>query len=124
MMRTFGWKAALAVTVNAIAITVFLRSELAKLAAPSQNQNRPPAPLSLVLVHLFFLVGVVVFAHHPPVFMGLFLFFLGVSHASEPHQDRLILREGLLVAFFLAGLVMLGGAAAVVAAAHADEHEQ
>ncbi len=109
MMSTFGWKAALAVAVNAVGITVFLRSELAKLAAPVQNQDRPPVPLGLVLVHLLFLVGVVVFAHHPPVFMGLFLFFLGVSHAYEHHQDRLILREGLLVAFFLAGLVVLGG---------------
>jgi len=66
-------------------------------------------PLPLVLVHLCFLVGVVVFAHHPVVFMGLFLFFLGVANAYERHQDRLILREGLLVAFFLAGLVVLGG---------------
>ena len=41
--------------------------------------------------------------------MGLLLFFLGVAHAYERHQDRLILREGLLVAFFLAGLVVLGG---------------
>jgi len=43
------------------------------------------------------------------MFMGLFLFFLGVSHAYERYQDPLILREGLLVAFFLAGLVVLGG---------------
>ena len=41
--------------------------------------------------------------------MGIFLLFLGVAHAYERHQDRLILREGLLVAFFLAGLVVLGG---------------
>jgi hypothetical protein len=41
--------------------------------------------------------------------MGLFLFFLGITHAYEHHQDRLILKEGLLVAFFLAGLVVLGG---------------
>jgi len=60
-------------------------------------------------VHLAFLVGVVVFAHHPPIFMGLFLFFLGIAFAYERHQDRLILKEGLLVAFFLAGLVVLGG---------------
>ena len=40
--------------------------------------------------------------------MGLFLFFLGVAHAYERYQDRLILREGLMVAFFLAGLVALG----------------
>ncbi|HZX00124.1 MAG TPA: putative Na+/H+ antiporter, partial [Trueperaceae bacterium] len=54
-------------------------------------------------------VGVVAFAHHPPLFMGIFLLFLGVATAYERHQDRLILREGLLVAFFLAGLVVLGG---------------
>ena len=66
-------------------------------------------PLVLVFVHLAFLAGVVVFAHHPAMFMGLFLFFLGITHAYQRHQDRLILREGLLVAFFLAGLVVLGG---------------
>jgi Na+/H+ antiporter NhaD/arsenite permease-like protein len=41
--------------------------------------------------------------------MGLFLFFMGFVTAYKDHQDRLILREGLLVAFFLAGLVVLGG---------------
>ena len=49
-----------------------------------------------------------VFAHHPTVFFGLFLFFLGVTYAYQRHQNPLILREGLLVAFFLAGLVTLG----------------
>ena len=53
--------------------------------------------------------GVVVFAHHPPLFLGLFLFFMGFATAYPQHQDRLILREALLVAFFLAGLVVLGG---------------
>jgi predicted cation transporter len=60
-------------------------------------------------VHLLFLAGVVVFAHHPAVFLGLFLFFLGFTDAYKRYQDRLILREGLMVAFFLAGLVTLGG---------------
>jgi hypothetical protein len=41
--------------------------------------------------------------------MGLFLAFLGLSEAYRRHHDRLILREGLMVAFFLAGLVVLGG---------------
>ena len=43
------------------------------------------------------------------LFLGLFLFFLGFTAAYERFQDRLILREGLLVAFFLGGLVVLGG---------------
>ena len=42
-------------------------------------------------------------------FNMLLLFFLGFATAYERYQDRLILREGLLVAFFLAGLVVLGG---------------
>jgi Na+/H+ antiporter NhaD/arsenite permease-like protein len=41
--------------------------------------------------------------------MALFLFFLGFASAYKHHQDDLILREGFLVAFFLAGLVVLGG---------------
>ena len=43
------------------------------------------------------------------MFMGLLLFFIGYSAAYPRHHDPLILREALLVAFFLAGLVVLGG---------------
>ena len=60
-------------------------------------------------MHILFLLGVVVFAHHPAVFMSLFLFFLGFSSAYKHHQNELILKEALLVGFFLAGLVVLGG---------------
>ncbi len=108
MLSMFGWKAALAVFVNALGATLLFRKELSQLA-PATGSSSKPVPLALVLIHLAFLVGVVVFAHHPAMFMGLFLFFLGVAHAYQRHQDRLILREGLLVAFFLAGLVVLGG---------------
>ena len=108
MFATFGWKAAIGVLVNALAVTFLFRRELSGL----ENEVRAThakVPLPVVLVHIVFLVGVVVFAHHPVVFMGLLLFFLGFASAYERYQDRLILREGLLVAFFLAGLVVLGG---------------
>lgn len=109
MLSTFGWKAALAVAINALIVTLLFRKELAGVAASSQGAAYSTVPLPLVMVHLAFLAGVVVFSHHPAIFMGLFLFFLGVANAYQRHQDRLILREGLLVAFFLAGLVVLGG---------------
>ncbi len=109
MLSMFGWKAALAATINALGVTLLFRKELTKLSMNAKVSSDAPVPLPLVLVHLAFLTGVVVFAHHPTIFMGLFLFFLGVSSAYEQHQDRLILREGLLVAFFLAGLIVLGG---------------
>jgi Na+/H+ antiporter NhaD/arsenite permease-like protein len=108
MLTTFGWKAALAVAINALIATLLFRREL---SAHRDGDARvgPAMPAPVIVVHLMFLIGVVVFAHHPPVFMGLLLFFLGFAHAYRRYQDRLILREGLLVAFFLAGLVVLGG---------------
>jgi Na+/H+ antiporter NhaD/arsenite permease-like protein len=108
MLAHVGWKAAVAVGVNALGAMLLFRRELAeRCPAPAATEER--APLPLVLVHLLFLAGVVLFSHHAAVFMALFLFFLGVAQAYERFQDRLILREGLMVAFFLAGLVVLGG---------------
>jgi hypothetical protein len=109
MLQAFGWKAVLAVTANAVAAAILFRRELAALPNLRPATGDAAVPALLTLVHLGFLVGIVVAAHHPAVFMGLFLFFLGIANAYQQHQDRLILREGLLVAFFLAGLVVLGG---------------
>ncbi len=108
MLLHFGWKAALAVVVNASMAVLWCRQDLLTQTVDlSQNATLPPLPV--LVMHLLFLAGIVVFAHHPAVFMGLFLFFLGFTHAYERYQSPLVLREGLLVAFFLAGLVVLGG---------------
>jgi hypothetical protein len=108
MAQTFGWKAALAVLVNATGIAFLLRSHL-KAAAPTADADEEPMPLSVSLIHLLVLGGVVSMAHHPVLFLGLFLFFLGYTQAYARFQNPLILKEGLLVGFFLAGLVVLGG---------------
>jgi len=108
MLTHIGWKAAIAVLINAVGVTLLFRKELAALSV-DRSQNGEPVPLPLILVHLGILIGIVVFLHHPPVFMAFFLLFMGIATAYPQHQDRLILREGLLVAFFLAGLVVLGG---------------
>lgn len=110
MLVQFGWKAALAVLVNAALATLAFRRELAALPALADSrQTLPSAPAPVILVHVLVLAGVVMSAHHPPIFLGLLLFFLGLATAYPQYQDRLMLREGLLVAFFLAGLVVLGG---------------
>lgn len=108
MLTNFGWKAAIAVLINAAAVTWLLRAELAGIGATPKEGVRP-LPLPVIAIHLAFLIGVVVFAHHPVIFMGLLLFFMGFTTAYQRYQDPLMLREGLLVAFFLAGLVVLGG---------------
>ncbi|WP_339940079.1 putative Na+/H+ antiporter [Undibacterium luofuense] len=109
MASVFGWKAACAVFLNGLLLTFFFKKELLTLQREQQDANQESIPLSVVAVHLGFMAATVVFAHYPVVFIGLFLFFLGFTEAYQRYQDRLMLREGLLVAFFLAGLVVLGG---------------
>lgn len=109
MLAAFGWKAALAVLFNATLATAVLYRPL--LAAPpaAEDDGDNGIPPAIILIHLACLAGVVLFAHHPVVFLGIFLLFLGFCQAYEHYQSPLILKEALLVAFFLAGLVVLGG---------------
>jgi hypothetical protein len=109
MLQTFGWKAALAVVVNAAGVAFLFRDYLRALPKPPAALSKLEAPAWIAGVHLAFLAAVVVFNHHPIVFLALFMFFLGFAEAYKRYQSPLILREGLLVAFFLAGLVVLGG---------------
>ena len=108
MFAHFGWKAAIAVVFNATVATFVLRKHL-HAPVPDGSAAEAPVPVAVVLVHLGLLAGVVMFAHHPVAFLGLFLMFLGFTQAYERHQSPLIIKEALLVAFFLAGLVVLGG---------------
>ena len=107
MATQFGWKAAVAVLINATVITVLLRKHIVDQRA--NNTDEIKIPLLVKLIHLVFLAATVVFAHHPVIFMGLFLLFIGFTKAYEQYQSPLILGQGLLVGFFLAGLVVLGG---------------
>lgn len=109
MAATFGWKAALAVLVNATLACWVLRNSLGAAANDAAGDDGPPTPLAVRAVHFAFLAAVVVTAHHPAVFFGLFLFFLGFTSAYARYQRPLLIKEALLVAFFLAGLVVLGG---------------
>ena len=108
MLSHFGWKSGLAVLINATALTVLFRRHLI-LETHEVAEGGRSVPLPMQLLHLGLVAGIVAFAHHPPVFMGIFLLFMAVAAAYPRHHDRLILREGLLVASFLAGLVFLGG---------------
>ena len=110
MSATFGWKAAVAVVVNATVVTFLLRRHVPEEGSEDAgNAAAARIPLFITAVHLLVLAGIVAFAHHPVIFLGLFLFFLGFTQAYEQYQNPLILKEGLLVGFFLAGLVVLGG---------------
>ncbi len=109
MASTFGWKSGLAVLINATGITFLLRSHLPEEALSIIDNPAPQVPLLVSAIHLMFLAAIVTLAHHPVLFLGLFLLFLGYTQAYARYQNPLILKEGLLVGFFLAGLVVLGG---------------
>jgi hypothetical protein len=107
MAATFGWKAAVAVVINATVATFVLRRHLRTQPPPAGGEERVPLPV--VAVHIALLAAVVLMAHHPVAFLAIFLLFLGFTQAYDKHQSPLIIKEALLVGFFLAGLVVLGG---------------
>jgi len=109
MASTFGWRAAIAVLINATAISYLLRKHLGDATTSTQTIAENKIPVTVSFIHVVFLIAVVIFAHHPVLFFGLFLLFLGFTQAYERYQSPLLLKEGLLVGFFLAGLVVLGG---------------
>jgi len=106
MLAHFGWRAALSSFASTALIALIFRREL--LALPVADVRSQPVPAWLTVLHVLFLGAVVLFAHHPDVFFGVFMLFLGLTTATREYQDNLKLREGLLVGFFLAGLVTLG----------------
>jgi Na+/H+ antiporter NhaD/arsenite permease-like protein len=108
MLTHIGWRSALAVFVNAVVVTVLFRKELAKVEV-STDQLRAAVPGGVIALHIFLLFLIVLFAHEPRVFLGVLLTFLALAHAYPRFQDKLILREGLMVGCFLGGLVTLGG---------------
>lgn len=106
MLETFGWRAAAACGISTVFFAMIFRKELGQLEAVRDGEGG--VPVWLTVLHLLFLALVVAFAHHPDVFFGVFVLFLGLVTATREFQDALKLREGLLVGFFLAGLVTLG----------------
>ncbi|HEY3964719.1 MAG TPA: putative Na+/H+ antiporter [Planctomycetaceae bacterium] len=106
MLRHFGWRAVLSSVASTVTVALAFRRELISIV-PAESPNRR-VPTWLTGLHVLFLATVVAFAHHPDVFFGVFMLFLGLTTATREYQDGLKLREGLLVGFFLAGLVTLG----------------
>ena len=106
MFSHFGIKSSVAIFINALTITLLFRNQLTE---PQQMMLTKKTPFVVTFIHLLFLIGIVSVAHDPVIFIWLLLFFIGYAAAYPKYQNPLILREALLVGFFLAGLVVLGG---------------
>lgn len=111
MFTHFGWKAMVAIFISTSLVAFRFRKEISKLPWSERSvrrRDKSRIPLWVSLIHLAFLALVVLSSHYMVVFMGIFLFFLGLVSVTREYQKELKLKEGLLVAFFLGGLVILG----------------
>lgn len=107
----FGWKAGLAVLTNGLIFVLMFRERLAGAfytLRTIDKQEEKRMPVWVGFTHLAFLVGVVLAAHHPPVFLGLLALYLGLYAVTKEFQKGLRWKESALVAFFLAGIIVLG----------------
>jgi len=109
MLTHFGYKSITAVALGTLLHAFYFRKELDKLDLSHHASGLMRLPAWLKIVHILFLALVVATAHHMVVFLGLLLFFIGFVNVTQEYQSPLKLREGLLVGFFLGGLVILGG---------------
>ena len=109
MLSHFGWKSASAVIINTVSVGILFKKELGgKIANPRTKKGELMPSWWITSIHLLFMGMVVYTAHHMVFFMGLFLFFIGFTSVTQEYQDKLKIKESLLVGFFLAGLVTLG----------------
>lgn len=106
MATQFGWRGVLSCVTSTALTAFYFRREISSLSW--ENVKHKSSPSWVTVSHLIFLAAVVFSSHHMVVFVGLFLFFLGLYKVTGEYQEQMKMREGLLVAFFLGGLVVLG----------------
>ncbi len=75
---------------------------------PHWDKREDIVPVWIMVVHVFFLIWTVVNAEEMVLFLAGFLFYLGFYQVTEFYQNRLDLKPALLVAFFLAGIMIHG----------------
>jgi len=96
-----------AVLTNVVLFVIFFRKRI-KLKLSLLIDDSQKIPIWITLTHILFLALIVATAHYEKVFMGLFLIFIGITTVTKKYQDQLKFKEGFLVAFFLAGLIVFG----------------
>ena len=122
MFMHFGWKAIVGITISNLIYFAIFAKEFKRLEevqransafdgqVPTTWEDRQDIiPVWVYIVSILFLAWTVYFAHHPAIFIGGFLFFLGFTMATPQYQNAFSIKVPLLVAFFLAGLLILGG---------------
>ena len=107
MFENFGWKAILAVILNAGVVTYLNREELNSDTRNETSKTTVKIPFGITLINLFFLSLTIILSHHSALLIGAFLIFVEYSILTKAHQGEMRPKNAILVGFFLAGLVIL-----------------
>ncbi len=75
---------------------------------PKWDTRDDKVPVWVMLIHALFLLWTVFNAHEPILFIGGFLFYLGFFQVTAFYQNRINLKPALMVAFFIAALIIHG----------------
>ncbi|XGC79773.1 putative Na+/H+ antiporter [Bdellovibrio bacteriovorus] len=114
VFSNLGWKSAIAVIINSLGFIFFFRKDLLqscitlKEVETRLQGGQAKTPSGVILLHLIFLAMIVLTGHYQNAFLGIFLLFLGVATVTKAYQDNLRLKESLLVAMFLGGIIQFG----------------
>jgi hypothetical protein len=107
MFLAFGWKAILAVAINAAVVSKLNAHELSKFTPKALPETENSTSRFTILFSIVFLFAMIRFSHEP-IRLGLsfavFLFFYARTRAE---QNELKVKSAIFVGFFLAGLVVL-----------------
>lgn len=115
MFLHFGLKALMSILLSTLAYGLLFRREFADLAKRADPPLRPESearvPAWVVGFHLVCMAWTVLMlvGHHGALLMAGLLVFLAFTVATPQWQSPIQLRGPLLVAFFLASLVLHGG---------------
>ena len=115
MLNDFGLKALLAIVLSNLLYAFIFRHEFRRMAEGVSNvteTEKPDViPFWVTIAHAGFMAWSVfmLMGHHPALLLAGFLVFLAFTVATPQWQAPILLRSPLLVAFFLASLVVHGG---------------
>lgn len=122
MFTHFGWKAVAGIVISNLIYYFVFAKEFKRLeevqrinsafdgSVPTTWEDRQDViPVWVYAVSIIFLAWTVYFGHHPAIFIGGFMFFLGFTMATPQYQNAFSIKVPMLVAFFLAGLLVMGG---------------
>jgi hypothetical protein len=105
----FGWKCTFAVVVNSMMLVIFESRSILKNCKPLRaSLSTEPMPIWLSALHVLFLALTVMAAHHPYINIAIFSLFVFSTRFSQKFQTKLRIKGSLLVALFLAGIILFG----------------